>query len=145
MIGAWIELIQPYLFVLASVSLVLALISVVLVPVLIVQMPADYFLAAHRIRRRGFALTGLSLLRNIVAVLLLVAGILMLLLPGQGLLTILVAVILSDVPGKYRFERWLILRPGVLRGINWMRKKYNKAAVVKPPQGMNRKTIRRRR
>lgn len=145
MIGEWLSLLQPYLLLAASVSGVLAVVSLVLVPILIVQMPADYFLAAHRIRRRGFSARWLSLLRNLVALVLLVAGILMLLLPGQGLLTILAAIILSDVPGKYRFERWLVLQPGVLKAINWVRRRYRKPIIVPPPRGIGRKTFGRKR
>jgi hypothetical protein len=30
---------------------------------------------------------------------------------------------LMNFPGKYRVERWLVLQPGVLRGLNWLRHK----------------------
>ena len=37
--------------------------------------------------------------------LLIIGGILMLVLPGQGLLTILLGLIFSDYPGKYKLEK----------------------------------------
>lgn len=144
MITSAFSLVQPFLPLLTIVSLVLALVSLVLVPVLIIYMPADYFLAAHRRRRRGYKAHGLTLARNTLAFILLIAGLLMLVLPGQGLLTIFVALIMSDVPGKYRLERWLVLKPGVLRTINWVRRKYKKSPVKAPPKGSNRGTFRRR-
>ena len=49
------------------------------------------------------------------------AGIAMLVLPGQGLLTLLVGFLLIDFPGKYRFEKWLVARRWVLQPINWLR------------------------
>ena len=56
---------------------------------------------------------------------LIIGGLLMLILPGQGLLTILIGLILSDYPGKYKLEKKLIsLRP-INRYINWVRKKSN--------------------
>ncbi|MCC5878519.1 MAG: hypothetical protein JJU03_01285 [Idiomarina sp.] len=144
MIADAFALIQPFLPLFTAVSLVLALVSLVLVPVLIIYMPADYFLAAHRLRRRGLTAHWLLVGRNILAFLLLIAGLLMLVLPGQGLLTILAALILSDVPGKYRLERWLVLQPGILRMINWVRRKYKKAPVKAPPRGINRGIFKRR-
>lgn len=144
MIADAFAFIQPLLPLIAAISFVLALVSLVLVPVLIIYMPADYFLAAHRMRRRGYTARWLLAARNALAFVLLIAGLLMLVLPGQGLLTILAALILSDVPGKYRLERWLVLQPGILRMINWVRRKYKKAPVKAPPRGMNRGTFKRR-
>ena len=144
MLMAWAEAAQPYLVLIATVSGVLALVSLVLVPVLIMQMPGDYFLAAHRIRRRGSSARWLTVARNLLAITLFVAGLMMLVLPGQGLLTLLAALIMSDVPGKYRIERWLILRPGVLTAINWVRRRYRKTPIMSPPQGLNRSRLGRR-
>jgi hypothetical protein len=47
----------------------------------------------------------------------------MLVTPGQGILTILVGLLLMNFPGKYRVERWLVTRPGVLRSLNRLRKR----------------------
>ena len=54
------------------------------------------------------------------------AGIAMLVLPGQGVLAILIGIMLLDVPGKYRFERWLVMRPPVWRAVAWLRTKAGK-------------------
>jgi len=56
----------------------------------------------------------------------LVAGIAMLVLPGQGVLTIVIGIMLLDFPGKYRFERSLAARRPVLRSINWLRRRANR-------------------
>lgn len=136
---------RPLLFWFTSISLALALVSIVVLPVMVIYMPKDYFLGAHRRRRRGFSTTWVLLIRNLCAFLLMVAGLLMLVLPGQGLLTLLAALIISDIPGKYRMERWLVLRPGILRAINWLRRKYAKPAVIAPPVGLDRSTFGKRR
>jgi hypothetical protein len=52
-------------------------------------------------------------------------GILMLVLPGQGLLTILVGLMLSDYPGKFKLEKRIIKTNLVLKTINWYRTKSN--------------------
>src|SRR5205807_2545379 len=39
--------------------------------------------------------------------------------PGQGLLTVLIGLMLLDIPGKRRLVRFLVRRPGVLRTLNW--------------------------
>ena len=63
------------------------------------------------------------LLKNATGGLFLIAGIAMLVLPGQGLLTILIGLMLIDFPGKRRFELALIRRRHVLNAVNWMRQK----------------------
>ena len=50
----------------------------------------------------------------------------MLVLPGQGLFTIIIGLMLSNYPGKYFIERKFIALPSVLKTINWLRKKSNK-------------------
>ena len=59
-----------------------------------------------------------------------IAGILMLALPGQGLLTIIIGLVLMDFPGKYHAERWVISRHSILLTSNWIRKKADKPALV---------------
>jgi hypothetical protein len=68
--------------------------------------------------------------KNVVGYMLIVLGITMLFMPGQGLLTVLLGIILIDFPGKYRFERWLVLRKHVLRSINWLRIRANAEPLV---------------
>ena len=57
------------------------------------------------------------------SVTLLVAGILMLVLPGQGILTILAALALLDFPGKRKMEMRILHRPAILKSVNWLRKR----------------------
>jgi hypothetical protein len=60
--------------------------------------------------------------KNALGFVLVLTGIFMLLLPGQGLLTIIAGMMLLDFPGKQLLERRLVRRPLVLRSINWLRK-----------------------
>ena len=69
-------------------------------------------------------------LKNIIGYCLILGGILMLVLPGQGLLTILVGLILSDYPGKFKLEKRIIKTSFVLKTINWYRAKSNIQPII---------------
>ena len=112
----------------AGASIVAFIATLIAVPWLIVRIPSDYFAHGRRPRKRwadrhpvvrGALLAG----KNLLGYILLAAGIAMLVLPGQGILTMLLGFILVDLPGKYRFERWLVARPLVLKTINLLRRR----------------------
>ncbi|ASK33829.1 hypothetical protein [Alloalcanivorax mobilis] len=126
-LAPWIDVLEPWLPVLTLTGVVMAIVSTLAIPWMVVRMPQDYF---NR-RRRPTGLRGplawlVWALRNALAVLLLVAGILMLVLPGQGLLTLLIALMVSTFPGKYRLERAIMRRRSVLRAVNWIRRRYHR-------------------
>ncbi|WP_020558083.1 PGPGW domain-containing protein [Thiofilum flexile] len=105
-------------------SLGLFIISLLLLPWLIRRIPADYF---KRPEPEGWALLvrPQTMLRNLIGVLIIIAGFIMLVLPGQGILTILIGIAIMQFPGKRAVERWLIMRPGVLKAMNWIRTQAN--------------------
>lgn len=122
----WLQQNELLLWWAALISVLTFVLSLLIVPVILVYLPADYFSVARRSRRRSFAThpfiaLSLLLVKNLLGTILLLAGILMLALPGQGLLTIAVALMLLDFPGKYRAERWLVTRQQVRQAINWVR------------------------
>ena len=53
----------------------------------------------------------------------------MLVLPGQGIFTIMIGLMLSNYPGKHAIERKFIGIPNVLKSINWLRKKSDKPPI----------------
>jgi hypothetical protein len=61
-----------------------------------------------------------------------VAGLVMLVVPGQGLLTLAVGLMLMDFPGKFRLERWLATRGPVWRSLNWLRKRARRPPLERP-------------
>jgi hypothetical protein len=109
--------------------------GVIAVPLLIVHIPTDYF---ARSRREGAGRTRRHLwfcwiwivVKNVLGLACLFFGALMLVLPGQGILTILIGLVLLDFPGKLRMQRWVVSRPGVLDSINWIRKRRGRAPLV---------------
>ncbi len=113
---------------LAAVSALMFAGSLLVIPLVAARIPADYFLSSGRGRtdwRRRHPLLRLFVLifKNILGLVLLLAGALMLFLPGQGLLTIFLGIMLMDFPRKYSLERYIISRAPVLRGINWLRRR----------------------
>lgn len=108
--------------------------SILIVGFLLVKLPATYFLDSHC---RDFWTDGHPALRligrilkNVIGVALIVVGVVMLIGPGQGILTILIGVMLVDFPGKRQLERKLVSRPSVLGAVNRLRARYGKPPLV---------------
>lgn len=105
--------------------------SLIAVPWLIGRMPPDFFLThwhkgeTRQHRHPAVALLTL-VLRNSLGLLLLLAGIAMLMLPGQGLLTMLIGLCLMDFPGKRRLLGRMVQNARIQRGLNWVRRKQGK-------------------
>ncbi|MGH7168570.1 MAG: PGPGW domain-containing protein [Nitrospiraceae bacterium] len=119
------------LFVLSVVTFVVSLIGI---PFLLVRLPSHYFDERHprnwmQDHHPVLRLIGLGL-KNAVGVLLFLAGIAMIVLPGQGLLTILIGISLLDFPGKRHMERRLIGQPAVLKTINKLREKFGRPPLI---------------
>lgn len=112
----------------AGASVIPFLAFLIVVPLLAVRIPSDYFAhgrfnrklwADHHLILRVMLLIG----KNLLGYVFIAAGIVMLVLPGQGILTILAGIMLLDFPGKYRLVRWIVARPQVLRTLNWLRRR----------------------
>ena len=113
--------------------------SLLLIPVLCVRMGEDYFMP-HRDQQRTLEgrhpfirWTGL-ILKNLIGILLILAGIAMLVLPGQGVLTIIIGIMLLNFPGKRKLELKLIRIPGILRAINYLRARAKHPPLQLPPE-----------
>jgi len=104
--------------------------TLIAIPAILIRLPPDYFKNHHHkpwfanhhpvIRTLGL------LIKNIAGIIFLLAGIAMLFLPGQGLLTMLLGILFIDFPGKHRLEQKLIQHPQVLKAINAFREKAGK-------------------
>jgi hypothetical protein len=133
----WARSNQALLWWLVAGSVALFLLTPVAVAWAIVRLPDDYFVSKrrkpleswqHRPVLRRTLLVG----KNVVGIALLVAGVMMLLVPGQGLLTIVAGLILLDFPYKFMLERRLATQRHVWRSINWLRKRFGRPALERP-------------
>ncbi len=121
------------LAVLSVGSIVMLVGSLLLVPWLVLRAPADVFVREEPRVRYGHA-TGIAVfvVRNALGTVLLFAGILMLLLPGQGLLTIVCALCLMDLPRKRALLRRVVARPAMWKTLAWIRTRAGKAPFEQP-------------
>lgn len=131
----WIRSNEAILLWLAVSSIGAFVATLAVVPMLIIRIPADYFVLSRNERP---PLTGhnpavraiLKVGRNVFGLFFIIAGVLMLVLPGQGILTILVGIMLLRFPGKDRLVRWIVARESVFQSINWLRKRAGRPPIV---------------
>lgn len=83
-------------------------------PFFIATIPDDYFKQTKRPSSSSntYSITRFmaKLFKNLLGLLLILSGIAMLILPGQGLLTLFIGILLIDYPGKYPIEKKLKCR-----------------------------------
>jgi hypothetical protein len=111
-------------------------VSTLAVGVVMVKIPEHYFSSHHE---RDFMPNspwlvrwGAVILKNILGVVLIVIGIILSLpgVPGQGILTILLGLIMIDIPGKRPIEARIIKRPTILAAVNNLRARYQKPPLI---------------
>jgi hypothetical protein len=71
---------------------------------------------------------GAIVLKNVLGIFLVLLGIVLSLpgVPGQGILTILLGLMMLDIPGMRPLEAHIIRRPAILAAINRLRTKYQR-------------------
>jgi len=119
-------------------SAVMFVLAILAAPILVTRIPADYFAYPHRSdaeypRKHLWFRWIWLIVKNIIGFIFLFFGLLMLVLPGQGILTILLGLTFLDFPGKFRLQRWFVTRKGVLHSINWIRKRRNEEPLRLDP------------
>lgn len=124
----WLAANQTLIVWLASSSVLLFFATLIAVPIVVARLPADYFARPdHHRQPRANSHPLLHIVaigvKNLLGAILVLVGIAMLVLPGQGLLTIAVGIMLMNFPGKYRLEQWLVSRRLVLGALNWLRRR----------------------
>ena len=111
-------------------------ISVGIVSFILVKIPPDYFQAErpHEFwsgRHPVIRMLGM-LAKNLLGIVLVALGIVMSIpgVPGQGILTILLGIMLLDFPGRQELERTIVSQPRVLKNINKLRHRFGKPELV---------------
>lgn len=106
------------------------------IAVVMVKIPANYF-SSHYVQdflpgSPWIVRWGAVVAKNLFGVFLIVLGIILSLpgVPGQGFLTILLGLIMLDIPGKRPLEARIIKRPTVLSAVNNLRAKFDKPPLV---------------
>ncbi len=122
---------------LGAASIAMFVLSLVVFPLVVVHLPTDYFVRSQRApasqrRRYPVVWAVLSVAKNLTGAGLILAGVAMLVLPGQGLLTILMGLALTNFPGKFGLERRLVRMPRIARALNRIRRSAGRPALEIP-------------
>ena len=119
-----------------AVSVVTFVVSLAVVTLVLVKLPANYFHSSHD---REFLVHRHPVLRavgifakNLLGLVLVGAGVVMSLpgVPGQGVLTILLGIMLLDFPGKRALETRIVSRPRVNSAVNALRARFGKPPLM---------------
>ena len=111
-------------------------VSFAAIAVVMVKIPPTYFSLSHRRdflpNSNWYVRSGAMVAKNLLGVFLIILGVILSLpgVPGQGILTILLGLIMLDIPGKRPLEAKIIQRPTVLAAVNNLRAKYGRPPLI---------------
>jgi archaellum biogenesis protein FlaJ (TadC family) len=114
---------------LGATSIAMFVGTIVAVPIILMKVPDDYFVRGPR----ASSLL-IKIVRDVLGVALIVVGIAMLVLPGQGVLTILVGLGLLDLPIKHRITARILRQPKVHHAVDSLRRKAGKGSLILPAE-----------
>lgn len=133
---AWLPewmLSEEFLVWLGVFSLLMFVGSVIAVPIAVARIPEEYF--AHDRREHDYRSDRhpvvhvlLVVAKNLLGALFFLIGFILLFLPGQGILSMVLGIILMDFPGKFALEQRMVANDTVFNALNWLR-----ARSRKPP------------
>lgn len=123
---------RDLIIVLTIVTAITLVTSIVIIPYIILNLTPDYFLYKrqpmlkykHRVIRY-FVL----IIKNLFGYILFILGVIMLFIPGQGLLSIALGMLLINFPGKKKVEKKMFSNKKVNKIINIIRKKFGKEEI----------------
>ena len=122
---------------LVGLSILMLIVSIIGVGWFISQIPEDYFIHEKRQSdnwKKYSPETRIVIIvaKNILGVTMLISGLLLLILPGQGVLTMIIGLLLIDYPGKFKLEQKILAIPSIFKTLNWFRAKSNKSHLQHP-------------
>jgi len=124
-----------------AASMILFIVTLLAIPPLVARIPADYFVRRQRprvLKSSRYPVAGYLMLigKNLLGYVFILFGMAMLVLPGQGLITMMIGIILLDFPGKFRMERRIVSIPSVLKTLNWLRHRSGRPPLIPPVRKM---------
>ncbi|MCG8685410.1 MAG: hypothetical protein MI892_11070 [Desulfobacterales bacterium] len=134
-----LEIISSYqtsLIWISGLSVLFFLASLAAVPWLVARIPQTYFIdlasKGHTLNQKTSFVLWWA--KTIVGTILVIAGVIMLFIPGQGVLTILAGLIFLEFPGKKQMVLRMAKNQSVRKSLNWLRKKRGVPPLEFPPQ-----------
>ncbi len=108
--------------------------SLIAIPWILIRLPSDYFdmrVPRHWLKDQHPVLRVIGLIiKNIIGMVFILAGFLMLFLPGQGLLTMLIGISFMDFPNKRTLEARIVGQRTIFSAINTMRRRFDKPPLI---------------
>ena len=117
------------------VSVVLFFLSLFILRCVIVRLPDDYFVIdspASNKHSGNLIDLAFRVAKNLFGFLLIICGIILLFIPGQGLVTIVLGAWIIDLPWIIKIKRKFVYSRLVKRALNWIRSK-NGVSLFKFP------------
>jgi len=120
----------------AGLFVLMFALSLAEVAFILVKLPARYFTDEYRRFRQDHHISWrrvlLAIGKNLLGLAHIAVGIVLSLpgIPGQGALTILLGVMMMDLPGVRALERWLVSRAKVRRAVDRIRARFGKPPLV---------------
>lgn len=129
----WLSQHALLLGLLTAASMVLLLASIVATPWIVAQLPKDYLLQRDNTTPRHPVLRLIiDALRTLIGATLIVSGLVMLVIPGPGIITILIGLSIARFPGKRRLLHHIASRESVFSSLNWMRRRHGRPPLLHP-------------
>ena len=134
--GRWIQMHEFFFWWVGILSLMMFVGTLGALALIVVKLPQDHFVVRrkrplipiqHRAGRVGY-----RLFKNGVGIFFILAGLIMLVLPGQGLVALLVGMSLTDFPGRDRLVGAIMRQKRVLGSANWLRAKFDRPPLKSP-------------
>ncbi len=124
---------HQYFFWMGIVSFVVFVASLLLTPLLLGKIPQDYFIHTnqHKVEIEHLGHLIIVVIRTLIGFVLLIAGIIMLVTPGQGLISIFLGLFLMEFPGKRTLELKFIKHNPTFKALNWLRNKAGKSPFTR--------------
>jgi len=137
MILEWVHIHEIAFWWIGALSMATFVGTLIIIPILVIRISADYFKYEkqkpdHFYRRYSFIRILVLALKNLLGLIFIIAGLAMLLLPGQGFITILIGIMMLNFPGKFALQLRIVQQQTVLRAINWIRMKTDRPALEVP-------------
>ena len=137
LITKWLTSYSSILIGIGGLSILILIFSIIGLGWFISQIPKDYFIHEKRQadnwdRYSSKTRILIIILKNFIGIAMLISGLLLLILPGQGLLTMIIGLLLIDYPGKFQLEQKIISIPSIFRSLNWFRAKAKKPNLLHP-------------
>lgn len=135
----WFKAHSTLLWVFSAISIIVFFATLAIIPYFIVRIPEDYLIRRRRRAEKPFAQKPKMrlfylILKNLLGIIFVLAGLIMFVIPGQGVITMLIGIMLMNFPGKRTLATTIVRQPTIFKSINWTRAKALCPPLILPPE-----------